>query len=93
MPFGKGSRGQGVKALQRVLDSWIKETDGTGLIGVIPDGSFGQNTQVALATYQRHKGLSPSGYADASTLQTLGFPDDMEADSPIEVIDSTGGGV
>ena len=73
--------------------SWIRSTEGTGLIGVIADGSFGQNTQVALATYQKHHSLSPSGYADEDTLQSLSLPTDLEPDSPLDIIDSTGGGV
>lgn len=101
MAFGKGSRGTGVRQLQGKLDAWIKEANGaaaaglgdhTGLIGVIADGSFGANTEVALATFQRFQGLHPSGYADADTLVALDLPGNLEA-SGIVVIDSTGGGV
>jgi len=89
MPFGKGSKGAGVKQLQQKLDAMIREAnreaqqDGgpsTGLIGVIADGSFGQNTAVALAVYQRHHGLSPSGYADAATLRELGLDENLSAE-------------
>lgn len=101
MAFGKGSRGDGVRLLQSKLDAWIKQVnreaeaslgDHTGLIGVIADGSFGSNTEVALATFQRFQGLHPSGYADADTLIALDLPGNLEA-SGIVVIDSTGGGV
>ncbi|MCB9706850.1 MAG: peptidoglycan-binding protein [Myxococcales bacterium] len=77
--------------LQSRLDQWIKSTGGTGLIGVIADGAFGSNTQVALATFQRMNGLSPSGYADGDTLETLGLGAETEADSI--VFTTEGGGV
>jgi peptidoglycan hydrolase-like protein with peptidoglycan-binding domain len=101
MPFGKGSKGAGVKELQQKLDSWIKETNdlaelgrgsSTGLIGVIADGSFGQNTAVALATFQRFNGISTSGYADEFTLRLLGLDRDLNADG-CKIITTTGGGI
>ena len=97
MPFGKGAKGEGVKFLQQKLDSWIRKTNAaaesnslvshTGLIGVIPDGSYGQNTTVALAAYQSRHDLSPSGYADATTLQALGIDPTLEANGTVGVLD------
>jgi len=96
MPFGKGSKGEGVKVLQRAVDRWIRDTNesgaDTGLIGLVLDGSFGQNTYVALATYQKSNGLSPSGFADSATLESLGLRPDLEANTII-VIDQSGGGI
>jgi peptidoglycan hydrolase-like protein with peptidoglycan-binding domain len=101
MPFGKGSKGAGVKQLQQKLDAMIREAnreaqqDGgpsTGLIGVIADGSFGQNTAVALATFQRFNGISTSGYADEFTLRLLGLDRDLNADG-CKIVTTTGGGI
>ena len=94
MPFGKGSRGPGVQMLQQALDSWIKNANATGqntgLIGVVADGSFGQNTSVALATYQKWVGLSPSGFADEGTLSSLELSESLDADGSST---ASGGGI
>jgi Putative peptidoglycan binding domain len=93
MAMSKGDRGPGVWMLQDKLDLWIqgvKEQGGsTGLIGVTRDKSFGSNTQVALAAYQKACGMSPTGHADAFTLETLGLPPDLEAGSIV----TEGGGI
>ncbi len=78
MSMQKGDRGEGVKALQRQLDAWIKNND-TGLVGVIADGVFGSNTTVALAAYQKAIEVSPTGFADYYTLESLGIDGSMDA--------------
>lgn len=99
MPFGRDSEGAGVTELQHKLDAWIKRANraaskndgsgghhaGTGLIGVIADGQFGQNTEVALAVFQRWHGLSPSGFADADTLDQLELDSTLEASGFIDL--------
>lgn len=85
MAMHRGDRGPGVGQMQRQLHKWIQgvhEQGGkTGLIGVIADDSFGPNTQVALAAYQKAIGVSPTGYADSYTLETLGLDGRTEANS------------
>ena len=95
MPFGKGSRGDGVKALQRQLQKWIEHHKGTstdtGLIGVFPDGSnpdgvFGENTMVALAEWQkRNLQDDPTGFADSNSLLGLGLEAELGADGALEL--------
>lgn len=102
MPFGKGSSGAGVQLLQTELASWIEGANKeaaaglcqpTGLVGLFADGDFGDNTEVALATFQRDRKLSPTGYADADTLRELGLRSTLnEEGTDAQVIDSTVGG-
>jgi peptidoglycan hydrolase-like protein with peptidoglycan-binding domain len=89
MSMKKGDRGDGVAELQRRLDAWIKHKKPAGLIGVIDDGAYGQNTTVAVASFQKAAGLSPTGYADASTLAELDLPDL----DPAGTITTEGGGI
>ncbi|HMU40191.1 MAG TPA: peptidoglycan-binding domain-containing protein [Pseudomonadota bacterium] len=94
MPFGKGSRGNGVVQLQQALNGWITSCHAlgvdTGLIEVVADGTFGQNTAVALAAYQKSAGLPPSGYADQDTLLRLELDGTLEANGTMW---AGGGGV
>lgn len=73
--LGRGSKGQEVRRLQRLL-------------GIAQDGSFGPNTQEAVATYQRKHGLNPTGVADPTTLKMLGmevfFGVDISGNNTIE---------
>jgi peptidoglycan hydrolase-like protein with peptidoglycan-binding domain len=93
MSLQKGDRGPGVQQLQGCLNQWIQGLKGgpedTGLMGLVLDQSFGSNTQVALAAFQKARGLSPTGFADAATLEELGLSPDLTPD----VMITTGGGI
>lgn len=94
MAFGKGARGAGVRLLQERLASWIgglhEMGQGGDMVGLVADGSYGQNTEFVVAKFQGFAGLSPTGYADDSTLDALQIPGSMEVDGSIT---GAGGGV
>ena len=56
----KGSKGETVKAVQRV-------------IGVKADGDFGPGTEAAVIAWQRSKGLVPDGIVGPSSLRAMGI--------------------
>jgi peptidoglycan hydrolase-like protein with peptidoglycan-binding domain len=61
----RGARGETVKTIQQaLLDLGVAVRGGA-------DGAFGTGTATALATFQRQKGLTPSGALDQATLVAL----------------------
>ena len=60
--FRKGSKGDGVKAMQEKLVELGYLTDEFGA-----DGIFGKNTEAALKEYQKAMGIEPTGIFDEST--------------------------
>jgi D-alanyl-D-alanine carboxypeptidase (penicillin-binding protein 5/6) len=63
----EGDTGQAVEALQRALNAKLDPSPGLSI-----DGDFGQGTRAALVRFQRAKGLTVTGVADAKTLEALG---------------------
>jgi N-acetylmuramoyl-L-alanine amidase len=61
--FKKGSRGEGVKEVQRLLSLW----QGT----LVCDGIFGEITEEVVRAFQSAHGLSADGIVGAATLQAL----------------------
>lgn len=59
--YRTGSRGEGVRQLQRML----------GMTGAQADGVFGTKTEAAVKVFQRSAGLSPDGIAGPATLSRL----------------------
>jgi hypothetical protein len=62
----KGMRGDDVKSLQQALTAAGFDTKGS-------DGVFGSNTESAVRSFQKAKGLSVDGVAGAATLKALGL--------------------
>ena len=59
-----GQRGAGVKALQERLNEHRRAA---GQAPIATDGQFGPATERALESFQRDRGIEPSGRADAAT--------------------------
>lgn len=70
--FGMGSRGEGVRELQRFLNmsGYVIAYIGTGSPGSESD-YFGAKTQTALAKYQRERGLPATGYYGPLTKKAI----------------------
>lgn len=60
--LAKGSRGECVKTLQILLIGWGFDCGSSGV-----DGKFGNDTESALKTYQKSKGLTADGCLDRAT--------------------------
>lgn len=73
-----GDRGSDVRALQRYLSR-------NGLYPFAIDGTFGQDTVDAVATYQRIRNLPATGIADEETLIDMGFDFVPGISDPISV--------
>jgi hypothetical protein len=75
----RGSRGEHVAALQRLLNE-------TGVTPELtPDGVFGPKTEAAVRQFQHHMGFHPSGEADHGTIAALRSWDSL----PGEVTDNS----
>ena len=61
--YKRGSRGEGVRLLQKALS--------TAGYAVIPDGIYGIITEEAVKAYQKDNGLRPDGIAGPATLGKL----------------------
>jgi peptidoglycan hydrolase-like protein with peptidoglycan-binding domain len=74
--YGSPRGSQAVRALQRVLL-------GLGYTSGRADGMFGPRTQASLAWFQIKHGLTPTGVADATTLQVVRRRDGARTGRPI----------
>lgn len=63
-PLQRGSRGEDVKALQKLLNDAGYELE--------VDGNFGRGTRSAVRSYQKEKGLEVDGVAGTATQESLG---------------------
>lgn len=73
--YEKGSKGDGVKAIQqRLID--LKYLTGSA------DGGYGEKTAQAVTDFQKAAGLTPSGVADSQTQATLFNEDAKENPEP-----------
>lgn len=62
--YEKGSKGDGVKALQARLIE-LKYLTGSA------DGAFGEKTALAVTAYQKAEGMTPTGIADSTTQERM----------------------
>jgi peptidoglycan hydrolase-like protein with peptidoglycan-binding domain len=69
-PLSRGSRGDGVAAVQGVLADLGYNLSRTMARGA-PDGIFGPETEEAVKAFQRAHGLRPDGYVGPKTLAAL----------------------
>jgi hypothetical protein len=67
MLLKKGSKGNAVKEVQRVL-------------GLTPDGIFGSYTEAAVKKYQRARGLTADGIVGPKTYEMMISKDDIDTD-------------
>ncbi|MGH1418699.1 MAG: peptidoglycan-binding domain-containing protein [Hyphomicrobiaceae bacterium] len=63
-PLQRGSKGEDVKALQKLLNDQGYELE--------VDGNFGRGTRAAVRAYQKEKGLEVDGVAGTATQESLG---------------------
>lgn len=66
MILQKGSNGDNVKTLQRVLNRVMNAN-------LVEDGDFGMKTEMAVKAFQKSKGLTPDGIVGAKTFEALGI--------------------
>lgn len=77
-----GYSGQVVKRLQELLTSAGHRTT--------PDGVYGPRTTMAVKSYQRSRGLPPTGVADPATLRALGWEGTPEPPVPAPTASTRG---
>jgi D-alanyl-D-alanine carboxypeptidase (penicillin-binding protein 5/6) len=80
----EGDNGPAVEALQRLLNARLDPSP-----ELTVDGDFGPATRAAVIRYQRSKGITPTGTADARTRESLGpaLPPGPEPPAP-EVVNA-----
>lgn len=66
MILQKGSNGDNVKTLQRVLNRVMNAN-------LVEDGDFRMKTEMAVKAFQKSKGLTPDGIVGAKTFEALGI--------------------
>lgn len=68
-----GTRGWGVKRIQKIFNIWIEEWHDNyqGIAQIEEDGLFGSNTKKAITDYQKHMMLTIDGIAGSETLTSM----------------------
>jgi Putative peptidoglycan binding domain/Heterokaryon incompatibility protein Het-C len=68
----RGSRGERVRFLQRLLNDWLANPPGRAPL--VLDGIFGPRTQAAVVAFQRRNGLPADGIVGSRTWNALQAP-------------------